>query len=66
LIEAAGLKGFRIGDIMVSPKHANFLLNVEAATAADVEKLVAHIQEEVQRQFNVALVPEFRTVGSNA
>ena len=66
LIEAAGLKGFRIGDIMVSPKHANFLLNVEAATAADVEKLVAHIQEEVRRQFNVALVPEFRTVGENA
>jgi UDP-N-acetylmuramate dehydrogenase len=65
LIEAAGLKGFRIGDIMVSQKHANFLLNVEAASAADVEKLVAHIQEEVQRQFNVALVPEFRTVGSN-
>ena len=32
LIEAAGLKGFRIGDIMVSPKHANFLVNVEAAT----------------------------------
>ena len=50
LIEAAGLKGFRIGDIMVSPKHANFLVNVEAATAADVEKLVAHIQEEVQRE----------------
>jgi UDP-N-acetylmuramate dehydrogenase len=66
LIEAAGLKGFRIGDIMVSPKHANFLLNVEAATAADVEKLVAHIQEEVQRKFNIALTPEFRTVGSSA
>ena len=46
LIEAAGLKGFRIGDIMVSPKHANFLVNVEAATAADVEKLVAHIQDD--------------------
>ena len=45
LIEAAGLKGFRIGDIMVSPKHANFLVNVEAATAADVEQLVAHIQD---------------------
>lgn len=66
LIEAAGLKGFRIGDIMVSPKHANFLLNVEAATAADVEKLVAHLQAEVQRQFNIALVPEFRTVGEHA
>ena len=55
LIEAAGLKGFRIGDIMVSPKHANFLVNVGRATAADVEELVAHIQATVQRQFNVAL-----------
>jgi UDP-N-acetylmuramate dehydrogenase len=65
LIEAAGLKGFRIGDIMVSPKHANFLVNVGAATAADVEKLVAHIQETVQRHSNVALTPEFHTVGES-
>ncbi|HET7809166.1 MAG TPA: UDP-N-acetylmuramate dehydrogenase, partial [Steroidobacteraceae bacterium] len=57
------LKGTRIGDIMVSPKHANFLVNVEAATAADVESLVALIQREVERQFNVRLTPEFRTVG---
>jgi UDP-N-acetylmuramate dehydrogenase len=65
LIEAAGLKGFRIGDIMVSPKHANFLVNVEAATAADVEKLVAHIQGVVQEKFGVKLTPEFRTVGES-
>jgi len=65
LIEAAGLKGFRIGDIMVSPKHANFLVNVEAATAADVEKLVAHIQSVVQDKFAVALTPEFRTAGES-
>ena len=63
LIEAAGLKGTRIGDIMVSPKHANFLVNVEAATAADVERLVQLIQQEVQQQFGVLLTPEFRTVG---
>jgi UDP-N-acetylmuramate dehydrogenase len=63
LIEAAGLKGFRIGDIMVSPRHANFLVNVEAATAADVEQLVAHIQSVVNEKFAVALTPEFRTVG---
>jgi UDP-N-acetylmuramate dehydrogenase len=63
LIDAAGLKGTRIGDIMVSPKHANFLVNVENATAADVERLVALIQQEVQRNFGVHLVPEFRTVG---
>jgi UDP-N-acetylmuramate dehydrogenase len=63
LIEAAGLKGLRIGDIMVSPKHANFLVNVGAATAADIEKLVAHIQHEVQAKSGVQLAPEFRIVG---
>jgi UDP-N-acetylmuramate dehydrogenase len=63
LIEAAGLKGFRIGDIMVSPRHANFLVNVEAATAADVEKLVAHIQQVVNEKFGVTLTPEFRVAG---
>jgi len=63
LIEAAGLKGTRIGDIMVSPKHANFLVNVEAATAADVERLVVLVQQEVKRKFDVDLTPEFRTVG---
>ncbi len=66
LIEAAGLKGTRIGDIMVSPKPANFLVNVEAATAADVERLVQLIQQEVKKQFGVDLVPEFRTVGEPA
>ncbi|HKU89747.1 MAG TPA: UDP-N-acetylmuramate dehydrogenase [Steroidobacteraceae bacterium] len=63
LIEAAGLKGTRIGDVMVSPKHANFLVNVDAAKAADVERLVALIQQEVKRQFGVTLTPEFRVVG---
>jgi UDP-N-acetylmuramate dehydrogenase len=63
LIDAAGLKGTRIGDIMVSPKHANFLVNVESASAADVERLVALVQQEVERRFGVRLTPEFRTVG---
>ena len=66
LIEAAGLKGTRIGDVMVSPKHANFLVNVESAKAADIERLVQLIQQEVQKQFGVALTPEFRTVGEAA
>src|SRR5690349_11696168 len=63
LIEAAGLKGTRFGDVMVSPKHANFLVNVGAARAADVERLVALIQHEVKQKFGVTLTPEFRTVG---
>ncbi len=65
LIEAAGLKGLRMGDVMVSNKHANFLVNVETATAADIEKLVAHIQHVVSEKFGVALTPEFRTVGES-
>jgi UDP-N-acetylmuramate dehydrogenase len=48
---------------MVSPKHANFLVNVEAATAADVEKLVEHIQRVVSEKFGIALTPEFRIAG---
>ena len=63
LIEAAGLKGHRIGDIMVSTKHANFLVNAGAATAADVEKLVAHVQSVVSAKFSVQLTPEFLTAG---
>lgn len=66
LIEEAGLKGTRIGDVMVSPKHANFLVNVGAASAADVEQLVALIQKEVARKSGVRLTPEFRTVGEAA
>jgi len=50
---------------MVSPKHANFLINVEAATAADVEKLVAHIQQVVNEKFDVTLTPEFRIAGES-
>jgi UDP-N-acetylmuramate dehydrogenase len=66
LIEAAGLKGFRIGGVVVSPKHANFLINTGDATAADIEKLVAHIQAEVAGKFGVALTPEFRIAGEAA
>jgi UDP-N-acetylmuramate dehydrogenase len=65
LIEAAGLKSHRVGDIMVSPKHANFLVNAGNATAHDVEALVALIQVRVREQFDVALTPEFRTAGED-
>jgi len=63
LIEAAGLKGHRVGGIQVSPKHANFLVNTGEATAADVEALVAYIQLQVREKFDVVLTPEFRTAG---
>jgi UDP-N-acetylmuramate dehydrogenase len=63
LIEAAGLKGFRIGDASVSQKHANFIINHGRASAADLERLIAHVRAEVQRLHGVALEPEVRIVG---
>ena len=63
LIEVAGLKGFRIGDASVSHKHANFIINHGQASAADLECLIAHVRDTVQRVHGVALRPEVRIVG---
>jgi UDP-N-acetylenolpyruvoylglucosamine reductase len=63
LIEAAGLKGFRIGDASVSGKHANFIINHGNASAADIERLIGHVQSVVERTHGVRLVPEVRIVG---
>lgn len=59
LIEQAGLKGARCGDIEVSPKHANFFVNLGGGTAADVLSLVERVENEVSRGFGVKLVREF-------
>jgi len=66
LIEAAGLKGFRIGDAAVSQKHANFIVNYGAATAADVELLIEHVRATVARIHGVTLTPEVRILGERA
>lgn len=63
LIESAGLKGFRIGDASVSEKHANFIINHGQASAADVERLIAHVREMVERAHGIALHPEVRIMG---
>ena len=63
LIEASGLKGFRIGDASVSVKHANFLINHGHASAADIEGLILHVQETVERLHGVRLNPEVRIIG---
>jgi UDP-N-acetylmuramate dehydrogenase len=63
LIEAAGLKGYRIGDASVSQKHANFIINHGAARAADLEALIEHVRATVERQHGVSLHPEVRIVG---
>src|SRR5580704_6284576 len=63
LIEAAGLKGHRIGDASVSLKHANFIINHGAASARDLEGLIEHVRETVARVHGVTLTPEVRIVG---
>ena len=63
LIETAGLKGYRIGDASVSHKHANFIINHGKASAVDLERLIAHVRDEVQRVHGVGLNTEVRIVG---
>jgi UDP-N-acetylmuramate dehydrogenase len=63
LIEAAGLKGYRIGDAEVSTQHANFIINRGQATAKDVLTLIEHIIRTVENDYGVTLVPEVQVVG---
>lgn len=63
LIEAAGLKGLRVGGAEVSEKHANFIINRGSATAHDIEALIQEIQARVESRFGVLLQPEVRIVG---
>lgn len=63
LIEQCGLKGMRIGDAIVSEKHANFIINQGKATAADVEALIAKIIDKVFEQYGVRLMTEVCIIG---
>ncbi len=66
LIEACGLKGYRIGGAVVSEKHANFIENQGNATAVDIETLIQHIQTQVQQQFGISLQTEVCRIGEEA
>jgi UDP-N-acetylmuramate dehydrogenase len=63
LIEAAGLKGTRIGGAEISPVHANFFINHEGATATDIFKLIQLAQETVAEKFGVELELEVELIG---
>ena len=63
LIMDAGLMGYQVGGAAVSKKHAGFVVNLGEATAADVRAVIAHVQDEVERQFGVRLEPEVRFLG---
>lgn len=63
LIMDAGLKGYRIGGVEVSEKHAGFMVNVADGTAQDYEDLIAHVQTTVKEKFAVDLETEVRVIG---
>jgi UDP-N-acetylmuramate dehydrogenase len=63
LVQAAGLKGAREGNAVVSTMHGNFIVNEGGATAADVKRLIERVQAEVRRRFNIELETEVELVG---
>jgi len=63
LIENAGLKGTRIGDAIISLKHANWIINLGSAKADDVLKLILLIKEKVKQDFKVELIEEIKLMG---
>ena len=66
MIEAVGLKGYRIGDAQVSEKHAGFIVNRGNATAEDVVALIHHIQDEVEKAYCERLECAIHFVTDNA
>ena len=63
LIEAAGLKGKRVGQCQISERHANFIVNLGGAKAVEVRRLMELAQAEVRRQFGVELAAEVKFLG---
>lgn len=60
LIEASGLKGYRIGGASISTKHVNFIINDKKATAKDIETLIQHIATVIQKDHGIKLLREVR------
>jgi UDP-N-acetylmuramate dehydrogenase len=63
LIEAAGLKGVKIGKVEISQKHANFFINQDSATASDYAALIRLVQQEVVNKFGISLELEIEMLG---
>jgi UDP-N-acetylmuramate dehydrogenase len=63
LIDAAGCRGFRMGDAQVSEKHCNFLLNLGSATSAEIEALGEEVRRRVEAKTHITLEWEIQRVG---
>jgi UDP-N-acetylmuramate dehydrogenase len=64
ILEACGLRGFRIGEAQISPKHANFIENAGAARSADAIALIAEARRRARDEFGVVLHPEVQLLGA--
>ena len=64
MLEACGLRGFRVGGAQISPKHANFIENADGARSADAIALVAEARRRAREQFGVVLHPEVQLLGA--
>jgi UDP-N-acetylmuramate dehydrogenase len=65
VIEAAGLKGTRVGQVEVSPVHANYFVNLGGATAREALELMAFVREKVRERLGIELEPEVRVIGES-
>ena len=63
VIEAAGLKGKKMGKVEISQKHANFFINQDSATASDYAALIRLVQKEVSEKFGISLELEIELLG---
>jgi UDP-N-acetylmuramate dehydrogenase len=63
LVDQCGLKGYRQGDAQVSPHHANFVINLGHATAADLRAVIEHVQRTVEKETGHSMEHEVRFVG---
>jgi len=64
MLEACGLRGFRIGGAQISPKHANFIENAGEARSADAIELIAEARRRAREQYGVTLHPEVQLLGA--
>lgn len=63
LIDDAGLRGYRVGNVMVSEKHCGFVVNMGGGTCEEAKAVINHVREEVEKQFGVTLEMEVRKLG---
>ena len=65
LVEAAGLKGMRVGGAQVSEVHGNFMVNLGGAAAADVLALIGEVKRTILEQKGIELVLELNVIGED-